>query len=104
MAPLGALLLVQQVQGSYAIAGSVTGAFALGTAAGAPAWARLMDRAGQPRGIAPTTALSGGLPAALGLAGGWGSLAAVLVLLAALAGLTFPPMSPAMRGAWKVVL
>jgi MFS family permease len=104
MAPLGILLLVQQVQGSYAVAGSVTGAFALGTAAGAPAWARLMDRAGQPRVIALTTALSGALLAALALTAASGSPAALLVLLAALAGLTFPPMSPAMRGAWKVAL
>jgi MFS family permease len=104
MAPLGMLLLVQEVHGSYAVAGTVTGAFALGTAAGGPAWARLMDRIGQPGVVALTTGLSAGLLAAVALLASAGAGAVALVGAAALAGLTFPPMSPAMRGAWKVAL
>ena len=104
MAPLGMLLLVQQVHGSYAVAGTVTGAFALGTAAGGPAWARLMDRIGQPGVVAVTTVLSGAFLAAVALLTSAGAGALALVVAAALAGLTFPPMSPAMRGAWKVAL
>jgi MFS family permease len=104
MAPLGMLLLVQQVHGSYAVAGTVTGAFALGTAAGGPAWARLMDRTGQPGVVALTTVLSGVLLAAVALLATAGAGALTLVAAAALAGLSFPPMSPAMRGAWKVAL
>src|SRR4051812_44482065 len=104
MAPLGMLLLVQQVHGSYALAGTVTGAFALGTAVGSPAWARVMDRAGQPLVIAVTTVISGALLTGLALSAVSGAPAVALVALASLAGAAFPPMSPAMRGAWKVAL
>ena len=104
MAPLGMLLLVQQVQGSYAVAGAVTGAFALGTAVGSPGLARVMDRAGQPLVIALSAVLSGALLAALALSTVRGAGPVALVSVAALAGVAFPPMSPAMRGAWKAVL
>jgi hypothetical protein len=63
-----------------------------------------MDRAGQPRVIALTAVVSGGLLATLALATVAGAGPVSLVAAAALAGLTFPPMSPAMRGAWKAVL
>jgi predicted MFS family arabinose efflux permease len=100
MTPLGIVLLVQHVTGSYAQAGTVTGAFAFGTAAGAPLWGRALDRWGQPRVIAPTATLSAAFVAALALAAGHAPLG-VLVAFAALAGLAFPPMTPAMRAAWR---
>jgi MFS family permease len=54
MAPLGIVLLIQSVRGSYAIAGLVTAALALGGALAAPGWGRLLDRVGQPWVIGPT--------------------------------------------------
>ncbi len=104
MAPLGILLLVQQVTGSYALAGLATGAFAVGTAAGAPVWGRAMDRLGQARVLVPVVLASASLLAALALATVRGATDAVLVALAAGAGVTFPPLSAAMRSSWRAVV
>jgi len=101
MAPIGLVLLVQQVRGAYRPAGLVTGAYALGTACGAPLWGRAMDRLGQPTVIAATASTSAALLATLALTAVHGGGDPVLLGLAFLAGLTFPPMSPAMRGAWR---
>ncbi|HET8614191.1 MAG TPA: MFS transporter [Actinomycetales bacterium] len=103
MAPLGALLLVQHVHGSYGFAGTVTGAFALGTAVGGPVWARLMGRWGQSAIVAGTSLLSGLLLAALALVTVEGGSAWLLLVLSASSGLTFPPVGPAMRAAWAVI-
>ena len=104
MGPLGMVLLVQHVRGNYSIAGVVTAAFAVGSAVGAPGWGRLMDVRGQPWVVGPLSVVSAVLLAALS----WGAVSgrsdAVLIALAASVGLTFPPVSPAMRGAWRVVL
>jgi MFS family permease len=104
MAPLGVVLLIQNVRGSYAIAGGVTAAMALGGAVAAPGWGRLLDRVGQPRVIASTGSASAVMLAALAVCADRGAGTAVLVALSAGAGLTFPVVSPAMRSAWRVVL
>jgi hypothetical protein len=104
MAPLGTLLLVQHVHGSYGFAGTVTGAFALGTALGGPLWARLMGWWGQSVVIAGTSATSGALLAALALVTVAGGSSPVLLSVSAAAGATFPPVGAAMRAAWAVVL
>ena len=65
MAPLGILLLIEHDRGAYAIAGLVTGAYALGSAAGTPLWGRLMDRFGQVPVLLPTSLGSATLLAAL---------------------------------------
>lgn len=100
---LGMVMVVQQVTGLYAVAGVVTGAFALATAVGAPVWGRLMDRHGQPRVLAPTAWVSGIAVACVALAAVGGAPPAALVALAVVAGLFFPPLSPAMRAAWRVI-
>ena len=94
MAGLGMIVLIQQVRGNYSVAGVVTAAFALATAVSAPFWGRAMDRAGQPKVLVGTGVASSAALAALALAavGGAGNLA--LILLAALTGLLFPPISP----------
>src|SRR5215212_1093375 len=76
MAPLAVVLLVQQVRGSYSIAGVVTGAYALGSTVGTPVLGRLVDRLGQPRVIGAAGALSAVLLGALALtaAAGAGNL------------------------------
>ncbi|HYP46399.1 MAG TPA: MFS transporter [Propionibacteriaceae bacterium] len=104
MAPLGILLLVQHERGAYSTAGFVTGAFALGSAVGMPLWGRLMDRYGQIPVLLPTALGSSALLAALAGATVWGASTGLLLLAALLAGITFPPMSPAMRAAWRVIL
>jgi len=104
MAPLAAVLLVQQVRGSYAVAGLVTGAYALGATVGTPALGRLVDRFGQPRIICPAGAASAMLLAGLALAATAGASDAVLLALAAGAGLVAPPLVAVMRGTWRVAL
>ncbi len=104
MAPLGIILLVQEVRGSYGIAGIITGAFAVGTAVGAPIWGRLMDRFGQARVILPIVLISASFLAAVALTTVAGAGNAVLLSLAFSAGATFPPFSAAMRATWRMVL
>jgi MFS family permease len=104
MAPLATVLLVQQVRGSYAIAGGVTAAYALGATLGTPVLGRLVDRVGQPRVIAPSGLVSASLLAALALTAAGGAPNAVLLPLAAGAGLAAPPIVAVMRGAWRVAL
>jgi MFS family permease len=104
MAPLAAVLLVQQVRGSYSIAGVVTGAYALGATVGTPVLGRLVDRLGQPGVIGAAGALSAVLLAALALTAAGGAADILLVGLAVAAGLSGPPLAAAMRGAWRTAL
>lgn len=104
MAPLGMVLLVERTSGSYATAGAVTAAFAVGTAAGAPAWGRAMDARAQARALVPAVTASAVLLAVLALAAPAGAHAALLAALALGTGLTFPPFSAAMRASWRVLL
>lgn len=104
MAPLGIVLLVQQVRGSYASAGVVSAGYTLGSAITGPVWGRLLDRFGQPRVLVPISVLSGSFLVVLAVLAVQDRPLPVLVLLAAAVGLTFPTISAAMRGAWRVVL
>lgn len=103
MAPLGLLLLVQTERHAYGGAGIVTGAYAIGIAVGSPVWGRAMDRAGQTRTLLLTSVLSSLLLAGDAIAAVRHAPMPVLVGLAAIAGLAFPPMSPAIRSAWRVI-
>jgi len=104
MTPLGMVLLVQSVRGAYAIAGVITAAYTVGVAVASPGWGALIDRVGQPRVIGPLGAASAAVLAVLTLGVGAGWSDPVLVLLAVGVGITFPPISPAMRAAWRVIL
>lgn len=103
MAPLGILLLVEGERGTYSLAGVVTGAYAVGQALGTPVWGRAMDRFGQVRVLVPTATASAALLAAVALSTVHGGSPALLLVLAALCGLCYPPMSPALRSAWRVI-
>jgi MFS family permease len=103
MAPLGILLLVQHERGAYSIAGIVTGAFAVGSACGTPVWGRMMDRFGQTRVLLPTSLASAASLVAVALATVTGGSSLLLIALAALAGVSYPPISPAIRAAWRVI-
>lgn len=93
---LPVVLLVVAATGSYAWAGLVTGAMALGTAVATPPLARLADRRGHRPVLAGSAAVSGLLLVLLGLAGphlaGPG-----LVALGLLLGLTSPPFEASVR-------
>jgi MFS family permease len=100
---LAILLYVREVSGSYAAAGVCTGALALGSAAGAPLQGRLVDRRGAGM-LAPLA-----LGHAAGLLAVWGAgeasaPASVLAVLAALAGVSLPPVSSVLRSRWPYLL
>ena len=97
---LALLFTIQNATQSFAITGTVLGAFGIATLT-APLKSRLMDRYGQPL-VLMTLGLSFPL-AVLALALFAGSLTrypAILVALGAVAGLTTPPLGPAMRFLW----
>lgn len=104
MAPLGILLLIEHERGAYAVAGLVTGVYALGSAAGTPLWGRLMDRFGQVPILLPTSLGSAGLLATLALCTVGGAPTPVLLACSVAAGLTYPPISPAIRSAYRIIL
>lgn len=104
MVPLGMVLLVQELTGSYGDAGILTAVFALSTALSAPVWGRLLDVLGQPTVVAPTSLASAACLAAFAVATVSRADTWLLVALSAGVGLAFPPITSAMRGAWRVVL
>ncbi|GIE99432.1 MFS transporter [Paractinoplanes rishiriensis] len=104
MTPLGAIVLIAEVHDSYASAGVVAGTFALFTAASAPVWGRLMDRIGQPLVIAGTSVFAALMLAVFALVAVAGAPVGLLIALAAAVGLSCPPVNPAMRVAWSVIL
>ena len=104
MVPLGLVLLVRAERGSFAAAGLVAGAFAVGTAAGSPAWGRAMDARGQSALLATGSILGAVLVATLALLPGTAVPLALLTVAALLAGGALPPVTPAARTAWRALL
>lgn len=97
MASLALLLLAQELTGSYARAGLVTGFYIAGLAVLAPVLGRLIDRAG-PRPMLLTTAF--GYPVALGVVVALLYANASLALVAPFAlaaGALFPPVTICVR-------
>ena len=108
-APIGidalAIVLFLREQGeSYALAGAVAAAFAVGVGIGSPVMGRLVDEHGPRRVLVPLCFLNGagllGL-VALGLSG---APAVVLLLDALLAGAVIPPVSSVLRTLWPALL
>jgi MFS family permease len=96
MLDLALLLFGRQLTGSLGAAGVVTGAFGVGNAVGLPLQARLIDRFGLVRVLAPAGLLCGGL--LLGPAVGLTSRApAALAVVTALAGLCLPAATAGTR-------
>src|SRR5918993_3450145 len=93
MVPLGILILVEQERQAYAIAGVVSGAYAIGAAVGTPVWGRLMDRYGQVAVLLPTTITSAALLVGLALATVSGAPDRALIAIAAGVGLSYPAIS-----------
>ena len=104
MTSLALLLLARDTSGSYAVAGLVSGAYALSFGVLGPALARFADRTGPVRSLRVTALLH---PALLGLvvvAARSGLSLPVLLLLTVLAGATVPPHGPVMRALWAGAL
>ncbi|ROM90932.1 MFS transporter [Pseudomonas brassicacearum] len=99
MTGIGLITMLSQLQGGYALAGSVAATFALATAFCAPQVSRMVDRFGQGR-VLPVSALVGGCALLLLLlctrlqAPNW-----TLFVFAALAG-CIPNMSAMVRARW----
>ena len=104
MVPLGLVLLIRAERGSFAAAGLVAGAFAVGTAAGSPVWGRAMDARGQSTLLAAGSVIGAVLVAALALLPGTAAPLALLTVVALLAGAAMPPVTPAARVAWRALL
>jgi MFS family permease len=104
MIPLGILILVEQERHGYAIAGVVSGAYAVGAAVGTPMWGRLMDRFGQVWVLLPTAVTSAALLVVLVLTTIAGAPVLALIAIAAGVGLTYPAISPALRSSFRIVL
>ncbi|HKH54248.1 MAG TPA: MFS transporter [Propionibacteriaceae bacterium] len=104
MVPLGILILVEEERQAYAIAGVVSGAYAIGAAVGTPVWGRLMDRFGQVAVLLPTAVSSAALLVGLALATTSGAPDRALIAIAAGVGLSYPAISPALRSSFRIVL
>src|SRR3954449_10537764 len=101
---LAIVLFLREKTGSYAAAGIVSAAFALGGGAGAPLSGRLIDRFGHRRGLVPLGLVYGG---GLALPVGLALLAAPVALLlpvALVGGAAIPPISATMRPLWSPML
>jgi MFS family permease len=96
MIGIGLLVHAQRLTGSFAVAGLVSGAYAVATGAGGPALGRLADRRGQLVVLVPSAAAGVAL---LGAAAALprGVAPALLVALAAGAGLATPPLDACLR-------
>ena len=102
--PTRHLILVEQERQAYAIAGVVSGAYAIGAAVGTPVWGRLMDRFGQVAVLLPTAVTSAALLVGLALATTSGAPDRALIAIAAGVGLSYPAISPALRPSFRIVL
>lgn len=99
MAPIGIVTMLAQTHGAYWLAGAVAAAFTLTNALAAPQISRLVDRFGQGRLLAPTTAVSvlGFVGLILATRHGWPDW----TLFAAAVGAAAMPSIPAMvRARW----
>jgi predicted MFS family arabinose efflux permease len=100
---LAVLLFVRDITGSFAGAGVVSGALALGSAFGAPLQGRLVDRRGVGMLMTLASVHAASLLAiwSLGVAGA-GTV--VLAALALIAGVAFPPTGSVLRSRWPALL
>lgn len=97
---LALLIFMQAETGSFSEAGLATGAMALGTAAGGPVMATVVDRRNERPLVPLAIAHSVGLLALLSL-GRAGAPILVLTLIALAAGAMLPPTTSVLRSRWR---
>jgi MFS family permease len=101
---LAIVLFLRDRTGSYAAAGIVSAAFAVGGGVGAPVEGRLIDRFGHRRVLVPLAlAHAAGLAVLVTLAL-LDAPIAILVVAAFVAGFAIPPISATMRPLWRPLL
>ncbi len=100
---LAVLLFVRAETGSFATAGAVTGAMALGTALGGPLQGRLVDHRGEGMLLPMACAHATGLVAVWALAGASDHVVP-LAAVALVAGAAIPPSSSVLRSRWPYLL
>lgn len=104
MLSLAIVLMIRDETGSFATAGGVTAAYALGGGLAAPVQGRLVDRLGQFAVLVPSAALNGLAAVAL-VATAKSDVPIELVYGAgALLGASIPPLSACMRALWARML
>lgn len=101
MTGLGIVILVSDRTGSYGVAGGVSAAYVAANAAGGIPLARLVDRLGQRRVLAPAVAVSVVALTLLVLSVEAGLGAPVPHLAAAVAGVSMPNIGAAVRARWS---
>jgi len=101
---LALLLLVRDTSGSYAVAGLVSGAYALAFGVLGPSLARIADRTGPVRALRTTGVLHPVLLAVVVLTARSDLPLPVLLVPTVLAGATVPPLGPVMRALWAGAL
>jgi MFS family permease len=101
---LAIVLFLRAETGSYATAGIVAAAFALGSGAAAPVQGRLVDRLGHRRVVVPLLALNVTGTAGLCVLGSAGGHVVLLALCGVVAGAGVPPVSSLVRTLWPTLL
>lgn len=96
MFSIALLVNAQHLTGSFAVAGAVSGAYAIAGAVSAPLLGRLVDRCGQTTVLVAGATVTALMLVATGLAPP-STPPAVLVALAAAAGMSTPPLSACVR-------
>jgi MFS family permease len=104
MTTLALLLLVRETSGSYAVAGVVSGAYALSFGVLGPALARLADRTGPVPALRVTAGLHPALLTVVVVTASSDLPLLVLLTATVLAGATVPPLGPVMRALWADAL
>lgn len=104
MLGIGTVLLVEDRRGSYALAGAVSAAYALGLAAFSPLVSRAVDRYGQARVLPLALAAHATGLVALLLLTEAGAPAVLLLLAAVLTGGALPPLGSCVRARWGALL
>lgn len=100
---LAVVLFLRETTGSFAIAGFVAGALALGSAVGAPLVGRLVDRRGA-RVLMPLAAGQAAAVLAVWALGRASAPAGLIALAALAAGASFPPAGALLRARWPALL
>ncbi len=98
---LGCIVLLASTTGSYAIAGTTSGALGLANVVLAPWRARFVSRRGQRLGLRLLALAYAAGVGALAAAATWHAPVVVLIGLAGFAGAVAPPVGAAMRMRWR---
>lgn len=104
MMGLGIVLLVSEVTGSYAIAGSVSAAYLIGNAIAAVPLGRVVDHFGQSRVLAATAVSYAAATTLLMVSVWWEWTLWTSYAASVAAGLVFPPVGACVRARWSTVL